>query len=138
VGLRFREKDIRVEINGQPLENCRDTLIFPFEPHTMEIILQNVLANAMRYGDLIQIGVADLDDRLRVEVRDNGPGMDIQELKSHLAISRERREAESTHLGLTVSIHLLGKIGGRLSAWSRPGAGAIFIIEFPKHSSRVS
>ena len=24
VGLRFREKDIRVEINGQPLENCRD------------------------------------------------------------------------------------------------------------------
>ena len=138
VGLRFREKDIRVEINGQPLENCRDTLIFPFEPHTMEIILQNVLANAMRYGDLIQIGVADLDDRLRVEVRDNGPGMDIQELKSHLAIFRERREAESTHLGLTVSIHLLGKIGGRLSAWSRPGAGAIFIIEFPKHSSRVS
>jgi len=137
VGLRFREKDIRVEINGQPLEDYRDTLVFPFEPHTMEVILQNVLANAMKYGDHLQIGVADSGDRLRVEVRDNGPGMDVQELKRHLVISKQRREADSTHLGLQVSIHLLGKIGGRLSAWSRLGEGAIFIIEFPKHSARI-
>ena len=104
----------------------------------MEVILQNVLSNAMKYGDHIQIGVADSGDRLRVEVRDNGPGMDVQEFERHLVTSKERREAESTQLGLQVSIHLLGKIGGRLSAWSRPGEGAIFIIEFPKHSSRVS
>jgi signal transduction histidine kinase len=137
LGMRFREKEIQVEINGQPAENCRDSMIFPFEPHTMEVILQNVLANAMRYGDHIQIGVTDLSDRLRVEVRDNGPGMDIQELKRHLATSWERREAESTHLGLRVSIHLLAKIGGSLAAWSRPGAGANFSIEFPKHPARV-
>lgn len=137
VGLRFREKDLRVEINGQPLEGCRDSLVIPFEPHTMEVILQNVLANAMRYGDLIQIGVADFGDRLRVEVRDNGPGMDVQELKRHFEISQERREAESTQLGLQVSIHLLGKIGGRLSAWSSPGEGAMFIIEFPKHKAKI-
>jgi len=78
-----------------------------------------------------------LSDRLRLEVRDNGPGMDIQELKRHLVTSWERREAESTHLGLRVTIHLLAKIGGSISAWSRPGAGAIFSIEFPKHALRV-
>ncbi len=137
LGLRFREKEIRVEINGQPLENCQDTLIFPFEPHTMEVILQNVLSNAMKYGDIIQIRVADSGQSLQVEVRDNGPGMDIQELQRNLAISGERREAESTHLGLRVSIHLLGKIGGHLSAWSRPGEGGVFIIEFPKHPARI-
>jgi signal transduction histidine kinase len=137
LGLRFREKAIRVEINGQAPENCRDPLIFPFEPHTMEVILQNVLANAMRYGDHIRIGVTDLSDRLRLEVRDNGPGMDVQELKCRLATSWERREAESTHLGLRVSIHLLAKMGGTLSAWSPPGSGAIFIIEFPKQPSKV-
>ena len=103
----------------------------------MEVILQNVLANAMRYGDHIHLGVKDWGDRLRVEVRDNGPGMDIQELRRHLVTSWEQREAESTHLGLRVSIHLLAKIGGRLLAWSRPGAGAIFVIEFPKPSSRI-
>jgi two-component system osmolarity sensor histidine kinase EnvZ len=137
LGLRFREKEIRVEINGHPLKNCRDSLAFPFEPHTMEVILQNVLANAMRYGDHIHLKVADWGDRLRVEVLDNGPGMDIQEFRRHLETSWEQREAESTHLGLRVSIHLLAKIGGCLSAWSQPGAGAIFIIEFPKHFSRT-
>jgi signal transduction histidine kinase len=137
LGMRFREEKIRVEINGQPAENCRDSITFPFEPHTMEVILQNVLANAMRYGDHIQIRVTDLSGRLRVEVRDNGPGMDIQELKRHLSASWERREAESTHLGLRVTIHLLAKIGGSLAAWSGPGAGAIFSIEFPKRPSRV-
>ncbi len=137
LGIRFQEKAIRVEINGQPAEDCRDTLIFPFEPYTMEVILQNALANAMRYGDYIQIGVTDLSDRLRLEVRDNGPGMDIRELKRHFVTSWERREAESTHLGLRVTIHLLAKIGGSISAWSQPGAGAIFSIEFPKHPFRV-
>jgi len=137
VGLRFRDKEVRVEINGQPFEACRDSLIFAFEPHTTEVILQNVLANAMKYGDHILIEVADAGDRLRVEVRDNGPGMDVQELKRHLVISTERREAESTHLGLQVSLHLLRKIGGHLSAWSRPGEGTIFIIEFPKRSIRI-
>lgn len=137
LGLRFREKDVSVEINGQPFEACRDSLVFAFEPHTTEVILQNVLANAMKYGDHIQIGVAEAGDRLRVEVRDNGPGMEIYELKRQLVIPGERREAESTRLGLQVSIHLLGKIGGHLSAWSKPGEGAIFIIEFPKHLVRI-
>ncbi len=138
LGLRFREKQIQVEINGQPPEDCRDKLIFPFEPHTMEVILQNVLTNAMKYGDRIQIRVADSGERLRVEVQDNGPGMDVQEFQRHLAASTERREAESTRLGLRVSIHLLGKIGGRLSAWSRPGEGAIFIMEFPKRLPKIA
>ncbi len=137
LGLRFREKEIRVEINGHPLENCQESLTFPFEPHTMEVILQNVLANAMRYGDHINLKVTDGGDRLRLEVGDNGPGMDIQELKRHLVTSWDQREAESTHLGLRVSIHLLAKIGGRLTAWSRPGEGAIFVIEFPKHPART-
>jgi signal transduction histidine kinase len=137
VGLRFHDKDVRVEINGQPVEACRDSLVFAFEPHSVEVVLQNVLSNAMKYGDHIQIGVTDVGDRLRVEVRDNGPGMDVQELKHQLVIPGGRREAESTHLGLQVSIHLLGKIGGHLSAWSRPGEGAIFIMEFPKHLVRI-
>lgn len=138
LGLRFREKQFRVEINNRPLQDCRDSLIFPFEPHTLEVILQNVLANAMRYGDHIQIGVMDLGDRLRLQFQDNGPGMDVEELKRHLAISGERREAESTHLGLRVSIHLLGKIGGSLAAWSQPGKGAVFVILFPKYPPKIT
>jgi len=58
--------------------------------------------------------------------------MDLEKLKLNLLTPGDRREAESTHLGLRVSLHLLEKSGGRLSAWSAPEAGAIFIIEIPK------
>lgn len=53
VELRFREKKIRVEINGQPLKEPYAPLIFAFEPYAMEVILQNILSNAMLHGDFI-------------------------------------------------------------------------------------
>jgi signal transduction histidine kinase len=134
LGMRFREKDLRVEINGQPLEECRDTLVFRFEPYTMEVILQNILANAMKYGDLIQIQVREKNDRVRVAVTDNGPGLEVAQLQSRLLVLGNRREAESSHLGLRVSLHLLEKCGGRLLARSAPGAGATFSIEVPKET----
>jgi signal transduction histidine kinase len=136
-GLRFREKEIRVEINGCDLAECRDSLVFCFEPYTMEVILQNVIGNAMKFGDLIQIRVAEAGGKVRIEVQDNGPGTDVEKLKSLLLVPGERREAESTHLGLKVSIHLLEKYGGRMLAWSQPGAGAVFTIEVPKHAAKI-
>lgn len=131
LGLRFREKAIRVELNGQGLDECRDTLLFAFEPYTMEVILQNILSNAMNYGDVIQIRVLDRDDRVRVEIQDNGPGLESEKLQCSLLLPGDRHE-ESTHLGLRVSLHLLEKLGGSLSVRSRPGAGAAFIVEIPK------
>ncbi len=131
-GLRFRDKEIRFNINGQPLEECCPAgLVFPFEPYSMEVILQNVLTNAMKHGDNIRIRVAEAHDRVRVEVQDNGPGVEVEKLQRHLLTPTDRKE-ESTHLGLKVSLHLLVKCGGRLGVRSEPGAGATFILEFPR------
>ncbi|OGP71044.1 MAG: hypothetical protein A2Y80_00015 [Deltaproteobacteria bacterium RBG_13_58_19] len=130
--LRFREKEVRVEINGHPLNECRDTLVFPFEPYTMEVILQNVIGNAMKYADYIQVRVGEGDNRVRVEVQDNGPGLEVDKLVKNILLPVDKRETESTHLGLRVSIHLLEKCGGRLLASSKPGEGAVFTIEVPK------
>jgi signal transduction histidine kinase len=121
--LRFRDKDIRVEINGQPLEQCQDSLVFAFEPYTMEVILQNLLSNSMKFGDHIQVEVGELDGRVRVEIKDNGPGLEMEKLKHRLLTPADRREAESTHLGLKVSLHLIHKSGGRLFVQSKPGPG---------------
>lgn len=130
--LRFPDKKIRFTINGQPLEECCPAgLVFPFEPYSMEVILQNVLTNAMKFGDIIQIRVAETHDLVRVEVQDNGPGVEVEKLQHHLLTPADRR-GESTHLGLKVSLHLLVKCGGRLGVLSEPGAGASFILEFPK------
>jgi signal transduction histidine kinase len=132
LGLRFREKELRVEINGQPLEKCQESLVFSFEPYTLEVILQNILANAMKFGDLLRLRVSDDEKWVRVEVHDNGPGVDLEKLKLHLMAPGDRREADSTHLGLKVSLHLLEKCGGRLFARSSSEGGAVFITEVPK------
>lgn len=134
LGLRFREKPLRVEINGDPVEECRDSLILTFDPHIMEVILQNVLTNAMKNGDHIQVRVKEGDAKIWVEVEDNGPGMDVAQLRRQLRAASRRQDAESTHLGLKVSLHLLEKCQGRLMALSQPGAGALFIIEIPKRA----
>jgi signal transduction histidine kinase len=132
LGLRFREKEVQVEINGQPLEKCRDSLVFAFEPYTLEVILQNILANAMKFGDLIRLRVSEEDNWVRVKVQDNGPGLDLEKLKLNLMTPEDRRQADSTHLGLRVSLHLLEKCGGRLYTWSPPEGGAAFVVEIPK------
>jgi signal transduction histidine kinase len=127
---------MQVLIDGCTFEECRSSLIFPFESYSMEVILQNIIGNAMKYADRIQIKVEERDSRISVEVEDNGPGLDVEKLRHHLLIPGDRRQAESTHLGIKVTLHLLEKIGGNLLVWSRPGAGAKFIIEFPKQLAK--
>jgi signal transduction histidine kinase len=137
-GLRFQDKEVQVRIDGCSCKECRCSLVFSFEPYTMEVILQNIIGNAMKYADQIQIRVQEEGNKVVVEIQDNGPGLEVEKLRQHLLIPGDRREADSTHLGIKVTLHLLEKVGGRLSVWSRPGAGAKFIIEFPRHSSRIS
>jgi two-component system osmolarity sensor histidine kinase EnvZ len=120
-----------VEVNSLPLEAEQLPLVFSFEPYTMEVILQNLLTNAMKYGDHVRVNVASAGSWVRVEVSDNGPGLEVEKLQQRL-LTPQDKGAESTHLGLEVALHLLTKTGGRLSAWSEPGAGATFIVEFPK------
>lgn len=130
--LRFRDKDIKVEINARPMEVSKDSLVFSFEPYSMEVILQNILSNAMKYGDHIQIQVKDLDLWVAIEIQDNGPGLEVQKLKEHLKIPLARQETSSSHLGLEITLDLLNKYGGQLLVSSEPGHGSCFVIKMPK------
>ena len=129
---RFREKKILVEINGRPLTESQEHLLFKFELMTMEVILKNLLSNAMKYGDHIQVNVMARDKEVQVSVLDNGPGFDLEELRNLLLVPRNKRELGSSQLGLRVTLHLLEKCGGRLLVASQPGVGSNFTLEFPK------
>jgi signal transduction histidine kinase len=128
--LRFREKEICVEIKGRSLPEPCAPVIFAFEPYTMEVILQNILSNAMRHGDFIQVKVTERNGKVLVEIGDNGPGIDVAAIKRNLVSAEKHRQAESTQLGLRVTLNLLDKCGGKLFALNKTGAGAAFILEF--------
>ena len=129
---RFREKALQVEINGRPWAESQGALIFSFEPYSMEIVLQNLLSNAMKFGDQIRIETEVAGDRLRLSITDSGPGIAVPELKEQLEAPPSHPAGSSTRLGLKVSLHLVEKWGGELAVWSQPGAGATFVVEIPK------
>ena len=97
----------------------------------MEIILQNILSNAMKAGDQVRSEVAPANEWVRVTVRDNGPGLELEKLKIHLLTPWDRQDPASTHLGLKVSLNLLRRSGGNLAVGSKPGVGTVFSLEFP-------
>lgn len=129
--LRFRDQEIQVEINGRLWEQCQDPLFLVFEPYAMEVILQNILSNAMKQGNFIQVWVGETDGWIRVNIQDNGPGLNVEKLRQSLLAPADRQSTESSHLGLKVSLHLLAKSGGRLSVGSKLGEGALFVLDFP-------
>jgi signal transduction histidine kinase len=131
IEMRFREKKLRVEINDRPIEEWSEQLAFPFEPYSMEIILQNILSNAMKAGDHVRIDVVRTDEWVRVMVRDNGLGLEVEKLKSNLLTLWDRQEPESSHLGLKVTLNLLHRSGGHMAVGSQPGGGTVFSLEFP-------
>jgi signal transduction histidine kinase len=133
LATRFQEKKIQVEINRRPWEEPREPLVFNFEPVTMEVILENLLSNAMKYSDHIEVEVAESNGSVQIAIIDHGPGFELEELRSQLLVRRDRRELNSTQLGLRVTLHLLEKCRGRLLVSSRTGVGSNFTLEFPKH-----
>jgi signal transduction histidine kinase len=130
--VRFRGKEVQVEINGRPFTEGRESLVFNFELVTMEVILENILNNAMKYGDHVQVNVAGTAGAVQIAIIDNGAGFKLEKLRKQLLVPRDRRELGSTQLGLRVTLHLLEKCGGHLLVASQPGVGSNFTLEFPK------
>ncbi|MHB9071958.1 MAG: sensor histidine kinase [Desulfobaccales bacterium] len=130
--LRFRDKQVEVLVNGQPYDSCQNSLVFNFDLAAMQVILENILSNAMKYGDRVQVAIEETKNKVAVSIMDNGPGVEVSELKKQFLSFREGREPESTKLGLKVSLHLLKKCGGALYVSSKPGVGSTFTLEFPK------
>ncbi|MHC9085471.1 hybrid sensor histidine kinase/response regulator [Luteimonas sp. RIT-PG2_3] len=104
------------------------------DPQLLRRILQNFLANAVRYtvhGGVL-LGVRRIGaDRLRVEVVDSGPGIAEAE---RCAIFEEFRRGEDVAgqglgLGLSIADRIAGLIGAPLSLRSRVGHGAAFAVE---------
>lgn len=103
-------------------------------------VLINLVTNAIQAGEdggHVEVrAVEGSDGGLRVEVRDDGTGQDVGELRAYLSADRGgypgRRRAGWTHgLGLSISARLVRAAGGTISVESRPGEGTSFRVELP-------
>ena len=96
----------------------------------------NLLGNAVKYtprGGTIEVVVAQEDDRVRVSVRDPGPGIAAEE---HERIFHKFEQgtdpAEGSGIGLAVCRELIEAHGGRLRVDSALGEGSTFTFDVPR------
>ncbi|MCC5871564.1 MAG: PAS domain S-box protein [Gammaproteobacteria bacterium] len=106
-------------------------------------VLSNLLSNAVKFspeGGEVTVTAQALDQTVRVEVRDSGPGIadDFQAQvfeRFAKADASDSRRLGGTGLGLAISRELVEQMHGRIGFESTAGAGATFWFELPAVSS---
>lgn len=109
------------------------------DPIRTSQVLANLLTNAAKYtdpGGVLQIDVAALDARLRIDVIDNGIGLsaesltDIFEMFTQVQGARDRSDG-GLGIGLTLARRLVELQGGSIEAFSDGlGSGSTFRVTF--------
>jgi signal transduction histidine kinase len=104
------------------------------DAHRVEQILINLLGNATRHapaGSAIKVHLLGDHSRVRIEVVDEGPGVDEEDLDRIFDIYQTKGSDGGVGLGLPLSRRLARLLGGDLRAEARAGVGGCFILELP-------
>ena len=110
------------------------------DAHRLEQALQNVAANAIRHtpeGGRIELRADLHDGRVRITVRDSGPGIAREHLphvfdRFYKADPSRAASAQSgSGLGLSIVRAIVQRHGGSVTAANAPAGGAIFEIFLP-------
>ena len=111
------------------------------DAHQLRQVLANLLRNALVHtpaGTGIDVGVADVDGHVRLQVRDYGPGLPptaeadaLFERFWRAEGGRERGRA-GAGLGLAIVAAIVDAHGGRVGAANAPGGGAVFTVDLPR------
>lgn len=130
--LQVNDIEVRTELEpGLP----RTMLDF----HRIQQVLLNLINNAEhamngngdRPGRLF-IRTSSVSGAIRIEVTDNGTGMDSKTRERIFdPFFTTKEEGKGTGLGLSVSYGIVKEHGGRIQARSRKGEGTTFVIELP-------
>ncbi|MCA3274095.1 MAG: response regulator [Roseomonas sp.] len=110
------------------------------DPTRLRQVILNLLSNAVKFtpsgGSIYFIARQKEQERLRLEVRDTGPGISPENqrliFKDFVQIaSMTQSEALGTGLGLAITSRLVKQMGGEIGCQSNSGAGSTFWIEIP-------
>lgn len=105
--------------------------------------LLNLLSNAIKYnrphGSVDLFSTMESDHRVRIEVRDTGPGLTSEQqavlFQPFNRLGREGGELEGTGIGLVITKHLVELMDGQLGLRSSVGNGCTFWLDLPGRRS---
>jgi signal transduction histidine kinase len=130
---KAKSKNISIEklIKNLPPVNC--------DPDKIETVIDNLLDNAIKFSEPntnVKIAANVVDQILRVEVIDSGPGLSVEELKDAfkkgVMLSAKPTAGESSSgLGLWIVKKIIEEHKGKVLVTSKRGRGSTFAFEIP-------
>ncbi|WP_438289792.1 ATP-binding protein [Streptomyces sp. HUAS TT7] len=102
----------------------------------MDVVLANLIANALRHGaPPVTVTARLTDETLVIEIADRGPGIPEDVLPyvfdRFYKADAARARSEGSGLGLAIATENVRLHRGTLTAANRPGAGAVFTVTLP-------
>jgi len=129
------------------VDNKLPELIMDYDPEKLRQILSNLISNALKYtppNGQVTVSLKTKADHRQfiIEVTDTGPGIAPEDLprvfdrfyQADNAVSK----AGGTGIGLALTKELVKLLNGNISVESRPGQGAIFILQLPIRQQAAS
>jgi signal transduction histidine kinase len=129
-------KDLNIVASVTP-----DVPILQTDPTKLQQVLYNLLSNAIKFspvaGRIDITGVAVEGEKVRISVKDRGPGIEPE--KQEIIFEKFRqidgsvtRQHSGTGLGLAISRELVALLGGTMGVESVLGEGATFWVVLPR------
>ncbi|HSF48758.1 MAG TPA: sensor histidine kinase [Burkholderiales bacterium] len=136
----FKEKHVELETRLPRVE----AIIVADRDRLIQVVI-NLLSNAVKFckehTGKVEVSMEVDTDWLRVDVRDNGPG--ISKANQDAIFEKFRQvgdtltgKPQGTGLGLPISRQIIDHFGGRLWVESEPGHGALFSFTLPLQEVR--
>ena len=122
------DKSFNVKLKGDPSIVVR--------PTAFSRLMSNLVLNALRHGDKVEVRVKHRKNALVLEVHDNGPGIaeDLREevFKPFVRLDDARNQDETgTGLGLAISQDIVHTHGGEISLKDSDLGGLMVVVKLP-------
>jgi signal transduction histidine kinase len=110
----------------------------PLRPRMLRVLLENLVANSIRYGGpgaRARISAEERDGAIWLLVADDGAGVedeDVPRLFERFYRTDRARASRGTGLGLAIVKHIVNSAGGNVEATGSPGGGLTVRARFPR------
>ena len=119
---------------------CADDMIINADEQMLNTIIRNLIFNALKFtneGGEISIAAGRKEGRVKIEIRDNGIGMDNETINNLFALDKKNvgkgtSGETGSGIGLIITKEFVEAHKGTIDAESEPGKGSVFTINLPE------
>ena len=135
-GIEKKASDANVAVE---ITIADDMDVFQGDPQAIRAMLLNLLENSLdacrmdkdKREHTVKLGISCEAPWMRIEVEDNGLGMDQETREKIFSLFFSSKGIKGTGLGLFISNKIVDKHGGDIEVESEPGRGTRFTVRLP-------